>query len=114
MADSFEDRIASEHERLQPLFAAVHRAFAGEATEPALRALADLRREIETHTAQEDQLYYPALWSLCPEHQERLREIQQMFDRRYEDLSQQLEKERQDRSDDQQEWAAICQKKECQ
>ncbi len=81
MADSLEGRISAEHERLEPLFAAAHRALAGEATDPALRALADLRREIETHTAQEDRLYYPALWSLCPEHQERLRRFIQEHER---------------------------------
>ncbi len=81
MADSLEGRIAAEHERLQPLFAAAHRALSGDAASPALSALAELRRELETHTAQEDRLYYPALWSLCPEHQTRLRRFIQEHER---------------------------------
>ena len=71
-SDSLEARIAREHRQLAPLFDATRRALqAGEAG-GALRALASLQRAVETHTAQEDQLYYPALWSLCPERKKAL------------------------------------------
>lgn len=62
-------RIAAEHRRLDALFGHTREAFAsgsGAATREALEAL---ERALETHFAQEDQLYYPAIAALRSAHQ---------------------------------------------
>ena len=85
-SDSLEARVAEEHDQLEPLFEATRVGLARSETSTALEAIADLRAALESHTAQEDHLYYPALWSLCPQHKDAL----QIFIRSHEQFRAEL------------------------
>lgn len=67
--ESYERAIAAEHRRLEAIFAEVMGALReGEPPDAIGDAFAALREAIEAHVDQEDQLYYPALRALRPEH----------------------------------------------
>ena len=63
---SFEQRVAEEHRFLSPLFARALSALEDDGLDPSIAALEELRSAVEEHLAQEDQIYYPALWALRP------------------------------------------------
>jgi hypothetical protein len=64
--------IRSEHQQLHSFFQDTRAAIsAGEGE----TACAQLRAAFESHFAQEESLYYPTLWKLCPEYEGDLREI---------------------------------------
>ena len=67
-----EERVAREHAQLEPLFEATRAHLSQREPRAALESISELRRSLEAHTAQEDHLYYPALWSLCPHHKPAL------------------------------------------
>ncbi len=69
---ALEERVAGEHRRLAPFFEATRESLRKRNPGEAFASLSTLRAELESHTAQEDRLYYPALWSLCPEHKDSL------------------------------------------
>jgi hypothetical protein len=73
--------VGREHRRLDALFAEVLDAL-GERQERGLlrSSFARLREAIETHLAQEDQLYYPALRALQPAHRTTLRGFAEAHD----------------------------------
>jgi len=69
---SIEDRISEEHRRLASFFEHLREAL-GDNDPVAVRlGLDELEAELERHLSQEDQLYYPALSALRPEHRETL------------------------------------------
>ncbi len=69
---SLEARVAREHEQLAPLFEATRDALTRGQAGAVRVPLGRLRAALESHTTQEDQLYYPALWSLCPQRKNAL------------------------------------------
>lgn len=69
---SLEEKVVREHAQLEPLFEATRGALTQGEKGEALDAIARLREETNSHTAHEDKLYYPALWSLCPQHKSAL------------------------------------------
>jgi hypothetical protein len=66
-----EREIVGQHRALDALFAAVRESFEREGAS-LTRALARLEEALEVHFLQEDELYYPALWSVRPEQRGRL------------------------------------------
>ena len=68
-ADSV-DLFVGQPTLLEPLFEATRFALGRDEKRLAFDSIAKLRQALEAHTAQEDQLYYPALWSLCPQHKD--------------------------------------------
>lgn len=79
--DAFEYRVAREHEQLEPLFERARDSLAAGTSSAAFAAMSKLRMALEAHTAQEDRLYYPALWSLCPQHKADLEHFIHSHDR---------------------------------
>jgi len=69
-SDSYEERFAAEHRRLDAMFEALIAALRGGAgdTRAAHASFAALRDAFESHIAQEDRLYYPAVRALRPAH----------------------------------------------
>ncbi len=66
---SFGERVEEEHGKLAPLFVEALDALAG-APDPEApsESVERLGAAIVAHLAHEDQVYYPALWTLRPEH----------------------------------------------
>ncbi len=64
--DSVSTRVAAEHRRLDALFGEFRRALETPGQGVSER-FADLREALESHFAQEGDLYYPAIWSLRPD-----------------------------------------------
>lgn len=59
--------VVGQHRELDGLFAALREAFVGRREPAALaRCFARLEDALEVHFAQEDELYYPAIWALRP------------------------------------------------
>jgi hemerythrin len=72
---SFGERVEEEHGKLAPLFDEALVALANREAQGAdspREAVARLREAIETHLSHEDEVYYPALWTLRPQHREDL------------------------------------------
>ena len=68
-----EREVIAEHRRLDALFSAVRAGFVAKREAPELSArLRELREALEVHFRQEDELYYPVLSALRPEHRGRL------------------------------------------
>ena len=66
--------IAAEHRGLQPLFEETRAALQA-ATPRAQEPFDRLRAALKTHFAQEERLYYPAIWALRPEHKAALHDF---------------------------------------
>ena len=68
MADEpLEQEVIEEHRRLDALFSAVRGVFIAKRGSRALAAsLSRLHEALEVHVLQEEELYYPVLWSLRP------------------------------------------------
>jgi hemerythrin len=66
-----ELEIVGEHRALDALFATARESFRQEGN-ALVRALARLEEAMEVHFAQEEELYYPALWSVRPAHRGEL------------------------------------------
>ena len=62
--------IQAAHSRLDAWFETTRAALAGD---EAASACAQLRDALETHFAQEEDLYFPTIWQLRPEHEKSLR-----------------------------------------
>jgi hypothetical protein len=62
--------IQAAHRQLDDWFETTRAALAGG---EAASACAQLRDVLESHFAQEEELYFPALWQLRPEHEQSLR-----------------------------------------
>lgn len=61
-------QVIFEHRRLEDLFEALERAFAGDSAANGLwSAFEQLSEELQAHFEQEDQLYFPAIWALRPD-----------------------------------------------
>ena len=72
---SFGERVEEEHGKLAPLFDEALEALANrdaQRADSAREAVARLREAIEAHLSHEDEVYYPALWTLRPQHREDL------------------------------------------
>lgn len=68
-----EREVVAEHRRLDALFAAVREAFVARRGGAALSLAIDrLQEALEVHFLQEDELYYPSLWTLRPGQRTRL------------------------------------------
>jgi hypothetical protein len=71
--DSVEREVQAQHRRLDALFEDARDALHGEdALAAATEAFGILQGALETHFAQEDRLYYPAIWALRPEQKPEL------------------------------------------
>ena len=67
--DSIEHAVAEQHRRLDAMFEETLAAMREGAASDAIRETFErLREALETHLAQEDQLYYPSLGALRPVH----------------------------------------------
>jgi hemerythrin len=62
--------IRAAHDRIDAWFESTRAALAGD---EGANACEQLRDVLETHFAQEEELYFPALWQLRPEHEKSLR-----------------------------------------
>jgi len=62
--------IQAAHGRIDAWFETTRAALSGD---EAASACAQLRDVLESHFAQEEELYFPALWQLRPEHEKSLR-----------------------------------------
>jgi len=63
-------KIEAAHGRIDGWFETTRSALAGDG---AANACAQLRDELETHFAQEEELYFPTLWQLRPDCEKSLR-----------------------------------------
>jgi hemerythrin len=61
-------RIASQHKRLDELYAEVRSAVDNRATDQAFLAFGQLRGALHAHFEMEDGVYFPAVHGLHPEH----------------------------------------------
>lgn len=69
-----EIKIADEHRALDRLFATALEWLEGDASErTAGDAFENLRETMESHLAAEESLYFPTIWALLPEFNDRLR-----------------------------------------
>lgn len=63
-----DNQVISEHRRLEDLFEALERAFAdAQPVDSLWQAFEQLSEELQTHFEQEEHLYFPSIWALCPE-----------------------------------------------
>ena len=70
---SIEQRVHAEHRELAQVLARVRAGLGrGGDVEEAAKMFARLRDGFEAHIAQEEQLYYPPIWALLPEHKSAL------------------------------------------
>jgi hypothetical protein len=69
-------KVAAEHRGLDALFAEMRVVLTG-AMARVRETFGRLRAAVETHFALEDQLYYPAIWVLRPEHKASLGDLVQ-------------------------------------
>lgn len=65
--EPFDERVAREHRQLAPLFDETLTALRQRNLRAIREAVARLLSALETHLAQEDRVYYPALSRLHPE-----------------------------------------------
>jgi iron-sulfur cluster repair protein YtfE (RIC family) len=71
--ERLEREVIEQHRRLDELFSAVREAFVAQRGGAELSlSLARLQEALEVHFLQEDELYYPAIWTLRPEQRARL------------------------------------------
>ena len=68
-------RVINEHRRLEDLFETLGAAFADDQPASGLwEPFEHLSEELQTHFEREDRLYFPAIWTLCPELKAELEE----------------------------------------